>query len=52
MTYSMSTKPALQGLACLQVGREVFPAGLFNAPIKGVRFIAGTGFQALPPHSG
>jgi hypothetical protein len=29
ITHSLSTKPALQGFACLPVGREVFPAGLF-----------------------
>jgi hypothetical protein len=31
VTYSMLIKPALQGSACLPVGRKVFPAGLFNA---------------------
>ena len=34
MTHSMSTIPALQGFACLPVGREVFPAGLLNAPMR------------------
>jgi hypothetical protein len=29
-----SDKPALQGFACLPVGREVLPAGLINATIR------------------